>query len=76
MSKLQKLIQRILEGQDISYKEAETLLLKLGFQLEIRGSHHIFRKSGYTRNISIKRRPQLLPYQIADLKEVLRDHGY
>lgn len=76
MSKWQKLVQRILEGQDISYKEAEGLLLRLGFQLDIRGSHHIFRKSGYPRNISIKRRPQLLPYQISDLKEVLRDHGY
>jgi len=76
MSKLQKLVQKILEGQDVSYKEAEGLLLKLGFQLETRGSHHIFRKGGYPKNVSIKRRPQLLPYQIADLKEVLRDHGY
>jgi len=76
MSKLQKLVQKILDGRDISYDEAEGLLLKMGFQLEIRGSHHIFRKKGYSRNISIKRRPQLLPYQIADLREVLRDHGY
>ncbi len=76
MSKLQKLIQKILDGRDVSYKEAETLLLKMDFRLEIRGSHHIFRKEGYIRNISIKRRPQLLPYQIADLREVLREHGY
>lgn len=76
MSKLQKLIERILEGRNLSYKEAETLLLKLGFQLEIHGSHHVFRKKGFAKNISIKRRSQLLPYQIADLKEVLRDHGY
>ena len=73
---MQKLVQKILDGRDISYDEAEGLLLKMGFQLEIRGSHHIFRKKGYLRNISIKRRPQLLPYQIADLREVLRDHGY
>ena len=72
MSKLEKLVQKILDGRDISYDEAEGLLLKMGFQLDIRGSHHIFRKKGYLRNISIKRRPQLLPYQIADL----RDHGY
>ncbi len=55
MSKLQKLVQKILDGRDISYDEAEGLLLKMGFQLEIRGSHHIFRKKGYLRNISIKR---------------------
>jgi predicted RNA binding protein YcfA (HicA-like mRNA interferase family) len=76
MSKLQKLAQKILDGRDVSYDEAEGLLLKLGFRLEIRGSHHIFRKKGYMRNISIKRRAQLLPYQIVDLREVLRDHGY
>jgi predicted RNA binding protein YcfA (HicA-like mRNA interferase family) len=76
MSKLQKLVQKVLDGRGISYDEAEGLLLKMGFQLEIRGSHHIFRKKGYLRNISIKRRAQLLPYQVADLREVLRDHGY
>ncbi len=76
MTKVQKLAQKILDGRDVSYDEAEGLLLKLGFLLEIRGSHHIFRKKGYPRNVSIKRRSQLLPYQIADLKEVLRDHGY
>jgi predicted RNA binding protein YcfA (HicA-like mRNA interferase family) len=76
MSKLQKLVQKILDGRDVSYDEAESLLLKMGFELDVRGSHHIFRKDGYPRNISIKRRPQLFPYQLADLREVLRDHGY
>ena len=64
MSKLEKLIQRIMEGRDVSYEEAENILLRLGFKLDIRGSHHIFRKNDYPRNIAIKRRSQLLPYQI------------
>lgn len=76
MSKLQKLIQKILEGRDVSYEEAENLLLKLGFNVDIRGSHHIFRKKGYLNNVSLKRRSQLLPYQVNELKEVLRNHGY
>ncbi|MEI6243016.1 MAG: type II toxin-antitoxin system HicA family toxin [Chlamydiota bacterium] len=70
------MIEKILERRELSYKESETLLLKLGFEMDIRGSHHVFRKNGYPRNISIKRRSQLLPYQIRELKEVLRDHGY
>ena len=74
MTKHQKLIQKILDGRNTSYEEAETVLLKLGFELEIKGSHHIFRKKGYSRNVSIKRRSELLPYQLRDLKEVLRDH--
>ncbi len=76
MSKYEKLIKKVLDGQNISYKQAETLLLRLGFEVEICGSHHVFRKTGYPRNVSIKRRPQLLPYQLRDLKEVLVDHGY
>lgn len=76
MSKLQKLIEKILEGRAVSYEEAEKLLFGLGFEVEVRGSHHVFRKKGYIRNVSIKRRSQLLAYQIRDLKEVLRDHGY
>lgn len=76
MSKLEKLIQKVLEGRDVSYDEAENILLKLGFKLETRGSHHIFRKKEYPRNVSIKYRSHLLPYQIRDLKEVLRDHDY
>lgn len=76
MGKFEKLIEKILNGKNVSYQEAENLLLNLGFQLKIRGSHHNFRKSGYQRTISIKKRPQLFDYQIDDLKEVLKDHGY
>lgn len=76
MTKIDKLVSKILEGRTVSYSEAETLLRNLGFNLEVSGSHHVFRKKGYARNVSIKYRYQLLPYQIRDLKEVLRDHGY
>jgi len=76
MSKIEKLIQKILKGQSISYEEAEKLLIRLGFDLNISGSHHIFRKKGYIRNISLKRRSELLPYRLEDLQEVLKDHGY
>ncbi len=76
MSKLLKLIQKVMDERDVSYEDAENILLKLGFKLDIRGSHHVFRKNGYPRNIAIKRRSQLLPYQIRELKEILRDYGY
>ena len=76
MSKFDKLIKRILDGQSISYEEAEKLLSSLGFIMKSEGAHHVFRRKGYAKNISIKKRPQLFPYQIKDLKEVLKDHGY
>jgi len=46
--------------------EKEKIIFKGGFLLSYL----------YAKNVSIKRRSQLLPYQIRDLKEVLRDHGY
>jgi len=76
MSQLEKLIAKVLLCRPTSYKEAEKILVNLGFDLEVRGSHHIFRKKGYKKNVSIKKRSHLLPYQIRDLKEVLIDHGY
>ena len=76
MSKFEKLVKRVLKGQPTSFEEAETLLLKLGFDKEVSGSHHVFRKKGYKKNISLKKRTQLLPYQLRYLREVLEDHDY
>ena len=59
MSKFEKLVDRIFNGKNVSYDDAANLLSKLGFQFEIRGSHHTFRKpgffypySGYARSFS------------------------
>jgi len=76
MSKFEKLIQKILNGKNVSYQDAEKILLSLDFELNIKGSHHVFRKAGYTKTISIKRRPLLINYQIVNLKEILKDHGH
>lgn len=76
MSKAEKLIQKILNGKNVSYQDAENVLFSLGFILKIKGSHHVFRKPKYDKTISIKRRPQLIDYQIDDLRGVLKDHGY
>lgn len=75
MSKLEKLVQKIFDGNNVTFSDAEKILLHLGYQLNIRGSHHVFRKP-QCQTITIKKRPQLLLYQINDLKEVLKDHGY
>jgi predicted RNA binding protein YcfA (HicA-like mRNA interferase family) len=76
MSAEEKLIQKILAGRSVSYKDAEKMLFKLGFDVKITASHHIFRKKGYSTNVSLKRRAELLSYQIKLLQEVLEDHGY
>lgn len=75
MSKFEKIKHKIRNGQTISYDEAESFLIKLGFKVRSPGSSHfIFWKKGYERNVSLKKRSQLLPYQIKMLEGVLKDH--
>ncbi len=76
MGTLDKLIQKILNGKKISYKEAERILLSLDFKVKVTGSHHVFRKARTKYNISLKKRKQLLPYQIKMLRGMLISHGY
>lgn len=47
MSSYDKLIAKILAGRNISYKDAEKILISLDFELSVTGSHHIFRKKRY-----------------------------
>ena len=75
MSKLEKLKLKIKNGQSISFEEAETFLNKLGFKMRCPGSSHfIFWKEKYEKNVSLKKRSSLLPYQMRMLLEVLNDH--
>ena len=76
MTKIDKIAQAILQNRPTSFADAERLLKRLGFEVVACGSHHVFRKKGYMRNVSLKKRSELLPYQIRDIKEVLIDHGY
>ena len=75
MSKNEKLIQKIFARQQVSYQDAEKVLFALDYELKVKGSHHVFRKDGQ-KHITLKRRSQLLAYQITDLQEALREHGY
>jgi hypothetical protein len=75
-SKREKLIQKIMTGKGVSYKEAETILLYLGFNVEVSGSYHVFRKKGYPKNVSLKIHVELKAYQIKLLQEVLEDYGH
>ena len=76
MSAFDKLIKKIFSNSNVSYKEAEKLLINLGFEFKVKGSHHVFRKKDYPSNITLKKRKELYSYQINELKQVLIDHGY
>lgn len=58
MSQPEKVLARILQGTsdaNISFDELRNLLRRLGFEERIRGSHHIFRKSGVEEKINLQR---------------------
>jgi hypothetical protein len=61
MVKIDKLILKILQNRSVSYNDAERILKNLGFEVIVCGSQHVFRKKGYGKNISIKKRTELLP---------------
>lgn len=76
MSKILKLINKFFSNSSITNNDAKKVLKYLGFDLKIEGSHQVFTKDNYIRNISLKIRKELLPYQINAIKQVLLEHGY
>lgn len=57
MGQQEKLLSRILQGAsdaNIVFEEACHLLRRLGFDERIRGSHHVFRKSGIQEKINLQ----------------------
>lgn len=71
MSKFEKIKAKIKNRQSVTYSEAENVLNRIGFTSRSKGSHHVFAKEGYPKNISIKKCSELLIYQLELIKEAL-----
>ena len=75
MGKYDKLLEQILLGTsdaNIQFDELRHLLLKLGFEERIRGSHHVYRKSGIEEKINLQRdggRAKI--YQVRQVRAVI-----
>jgi predicted RNA binding protein YcfA (HicA-like mRNA interferase family) len=74
MSKHEKLLKRIEERKEISFSEAQNLLIGLGYSEKSRGSHHSFRKAG-RETITIKKQDPINKEAVKDLKQALQE-GY
>ncbi|GBE02814.1 YcfA-like protein [bacterium BMS3Bbin06] len=58
MGRYEKLVLQILSGTsdaNIKFDDLCNLLKRLGFQMRVRGSHHIFRKEGIVEKINLQR---------------------
>ncbi|MBT7892571.1 MAG: type II toxin-antitoxin system HicA family toxin [Deltaproteobacteria bacterium] len=75
MGKYEKLIDRILKGSsdaNIAFSDLVDLLLHFGFELRIKGSHHIFRKLGVEEKPNLQKDGnKAKPYQVKQIRNIL-----
>ena len=75
MGKYDKLIEKILIGksdQNININELINLLLNLGFEQRIKGSHHIFYKEGIEEIINIQPKGnKAKAYQVKQIRNII-----
>lgn len=75
MSAREPVLSRILKGtadKNIRFTELCSLLENLGFAQRIRGSHHIFTKSGVPEILNLQPRGSLAkPYQVKQVRNVI-----
>lgn len=79
MGKYDKLLEQILLGRsdaNIDFDELRQLLLRLGFQERIRGSHHLYRKDGIVEKVNLQRDgSKAKPYQVKQVRSVILRYG-
>lgn len=75
MGQYESLASRILQGAsdaNISFEELCRLLKRFGFEERIRGSHHIFRKTGIVERINLQRDGhKAKPYQVRQIRAII-----
>jgi predicted RNA binding protein YcfA (HicA-like mRNA interferase family) len=78
VSQKDKLLAKILSGAsdtNISFDQLCQLLIKLGFDERIRGSHHIFTKEGVEEILNLQpKQGKAKTYQVKQVREVLRKY--
>ena len=75
MSKHDRLIQNILNGQsdaNVGFSDLCHLLHRLGFDMRVSGSHHIFRQQGIEERINLQRDGnKAKPYQVRQVRNII-----
>lgn len=75
MSQIEKLILDILSGRsdaNIAFKDLCNLLMHLGFEERIKGSHRIYRKAGVEEKVVLQKDGNnAKPYQVKQVRAVI-----
>lgn len=79
MSKLEKLRQKILDGKsdaNISFDDLCGLLIALGFEENIKGSHHTYRMDGVVNKPNLQRDGnKAKAYQVRQVRQILTKYN-
>jgi len=78
MSRHKKTLQKILCGladKNIAFADLRQLLLYLGFEERVSGSHHIFRRAGIEEKINIQKDGnKAKPYQVRQVRGIILEY--
>ena len=73
--KEKKLLQKILGGTsdaNINFNDLVGLLETLGFEMRIKGSHHLFRKEGIEEKVNLQKAGnKAKPYQVKQVRHLI-----
>ena len=74
MSKYDKLLFQILRGTsdaNVPFNDLHHLLTNMGFEERIRGSHHMFRRTGIAEKQSAREGSKAKVYQVRQVRAVI-----
>jgi predicted RNA binding protein YcfA (HicA-like mRNA interferase family) len=75
MRRRDKVLEQILRGTsdaNVSFDEVCRLLQKLGFEMRVRGDHHIFTKEGVEEILNLQPKGgKAKPYQVKQVRAVI-----
>lgn len=75
MGKYEKLLLQILRGSsdaNISFSDLVSLLSYFGFEMRVKGSHHIFRKEGVEERPNLQKEGcKAKPYQVKQVRNLV-----
>ena len=78
MGKHKKVMDKILRGTsdaNIPFEDIRGLLIFLGFEERIRGSHHLYRRQDIGEKINIQRDgTKAKPYQVRQIRAIILKH--
>jgi hypothetical protein len=75
MGKAEKLLAQVMGGKadaNIGFEDLSRLLLRMGFEMRVSGSHHMFRMTGVDEKINLQRDgSKAKPYQVKQVRNVI-----